>query len=148
MADDGDYWMYQVLNIPLPGPGSTGEEQPSREVAYLVHVEGGPMTVYGEDEGVPVGLYAFDAFRAAPDGSVWMAAPACAGLLRFDGTDWTRYLDGRCVHSMDIAPEGGIWLQASAPGALDGDDSDRLESVATYVVSPDAPGTSPQPLGS
>jgi hypothetical protein len=143
MADDGDYWMYQVLDIPLPGPGSAGEEQPTREVAYLTHVEGGPMTVYGQESGVPVDVYAFNAFAAAPDGSIWMAAPLCTGLLRFDGTAWSRYLKGRCVHSMDIAPDGRIWLQASAPGPRDSDDFDRLESIATYVVSPDAPGTSP-----
>lgn len=82
-----------------------------------------------------------DAFRAAPDGSVWFALRAdsgpplaqsyCGGVVRFDGTDWLGpYLPDRCVESIELAADGSVWVLAHA--AENGDDL-----VELFVVSPE-----------
>ena len=82
-----------------------------------------------------------DAFRVAPDGSVWFALRAdsgppssrsyCGGVLRFDGTDWHGpYLPDRCVESIELAADGSVWLLAQA--AENGDDL-----VDLFVVTPE-----------
>ena len=134
MGDAGDYWVLTGLRVPLAGEGWSDAQVESRQIDYLVHVEGGPMTIYTNDEGVPAMGCCFHVprfLRAAPDGSVWLTpgdgpeplerAPwGCNGLARFDGTTWSRYLAGTCIYSLDVAPDGTAWAQGGTgdePGA-------------------------------
>ena len=53
------------------------------------------------------------------------------GVARFDGETWSRFLQGRCVEGMDIAPDGSVWLLAK--------ESDASFPVAhVYVITPEA----------
>jgi hypothetical protein len=78
---------------------------------------------------------------AGQDGAVWLqarptkAAHGCHGVYRFDGTTWRHFLDGHCVHSIDVAPNGWVWLRA-APDL--GDDVEG--PVDLYAIRPDASG--------
>lgn len=74
------------------------------------------------------------------DGSVWVkarrseAVRTCHGVYNFDGTTWTRFLDGQCIHSIDVAPDGWLWLRAGPDFAGQGD-----APVDLYAIGPDAP---------
>jgi hypothetical protein len=77
---------------------------------------------------------------AGHDGSVWVKARrskadrGCHGIYNFDGSTWTQSLDGHCIHSLDVAPDGWLWLLASPDRARRGDGSADL-----YAIGPDAP---------
>ena len=82
-----------------------------------------------------------DAFRAAPDGSVWFALRAdsgppltevhCGGVAHFDGTTWLGpFLPDLCVESIGLAMDGSVWLLAH--GAEGADDP-----VDLFVVTPE-----------
>jgi hypothetical protein len=94
--------------------------------------EVGPVFFYG---GCQEGVHA-----VAPDGSVWLApldfmgGRECSGIANFDGTTWTRYIDGLCVYDADVAPDGAIWLQAGEVKHLDGP---VPGPVYTYVITPE-----------
>jgi hypothetical protein len=86
-----------------------------------------------------------DAFRAAPDGSVWFALRSdsgppvpevhCGGIAGFDGTTWLGpFLPDLCVESIDLAADGSVWLLAHA---VDGSDP-----VDLFVVTPEAASAS------
>ncbi len=68
------------------------------------------------------------------DGSVWLKArrdedtSGCNGIYDFDGTAWSHFLRELCVRSVDISPDGLVWLRAGGP---DG-------PVDLYVIRPDA----------
>jgi hypothetical protein len=121
MGDGGDWWILQRLDVPLAGPGHAGTGPRTRTIDYLVHVEGGPMTIYTNDEGVPEMTSFYDwgpgFLSAAPDGSVWLTPGGgpgiwgCDGLANFDGQTWTRYLLGTCIYALDVAPDGTAWVQ-------------------------------------
>jgi hypothetical protein len=136
----GDYWILQSLDIPLAGPGFADEYPESETVTYLVHVAGGPRTVFAGQEGVPLPSSP-SALRAAPDGAVWMNTGTewsygnamCDGIARFDGTTWERYLRGSCVYAFDVAPDGAVWLQAG-----DWDAGADPGPIHTYVITPTA----------
>jgi hypothetical protein len=49
------------------------------------------------------------------------------GVSRFDGTAWTQYLAGRCVHALAVTPDGTAWLRAS-------DDRNDTDSVELYAI--------------
>lgn len=44
---------------------------------------------------------------AGPDGMLWVGGQS--GLASLDGTEWTPYVLGRFVHSVDVAPDGTVW---------------------------------------
>ena len=137
----GDYWIYQQTRVPLAGQGLADSEGSSATIPYLVHVEGGPRTVYSSDDGVPLmgpRTYSWSFLRAAADGSVWLTPdvedPAsCEGIARFDGRTLARYLADVCVYAFDIAPDGAVWVQASSPPTATG-----AGHVNTYVIAPEA----------
>jgi hypothetical protein len=144
MGDAGDYWALTALRVPLAGDEFSDASFESRQIDYLVHVEGGPMTIYTNDEGVPAMGCCFHVprfLRAAPDGSVWLTpgdgpealerAPwGCNGLARFDGTTWSRYLADTCIYSLDLAPDGTAWARAGT-----GDDL-TPGPIETYAIRP------------
>jgi hypothetical protein len=129
MGDAGDYWALTELRVPLAGEEFADAGVSSRQIDYLVHVEGGPMTVYTNDEGVPAmghGGHVPGFLRAAPDGSVWLTPGGgpdpspCSGLARFDGDTWSRYLAGTCIYALDVAPDGTAWAQGGTAWAQGG----------------------------
>jgi hypothetical protein len=77
-------------------------------------------------------------FKVAPDGSLWFGLwqqgadgndpSLCDGLARFDGVTLDRFLRGRCTSSMDIAPDGSVWLRSS----------DDPYTTDLYVITPEA----------
>ena len=73
------------------------------------------------------------------DGSLWLkarqseAARWCHGIYNFDGTEWSQFLDGHCIHSIDVAPNGWVWLRAGADLAGQGEGP-----VDLYVIRPEA----------
>jgi hypothetical protein len=95
----------------------------------------------GSDPRAPRSLGGGGPLAAGRDGSLWLkarprkGAPGCHGVYRFDGTTWSRFLDGLCVHSIDVAPNGWVWLRAASDRP--GDDS----AVELYAIEPDARGT-------
>jgi hypothetical protein len=82
-----------------------------------------------------MGWWGTDIVSVAPDGSAWVNATdesrrTCDGLARFDGESWNPFLAGRCIWDIDFAPDGSVWVVASAP--------DFASEVDTYVVTPEA----------
>ena len=106
----------------------------------LARLDGSDWSTWGSADGVPVLTFNAieDSVIASADGSVW-AVPAardsagersCDGIVNFDGTTWTHYLEGRCVHDYDIALDGAAWVLA-------GDTRDRAKDpVSTYAIRP------------
>ena len=139
MDEDGDWWIYQHLDVPLPGPGVTETVAPTRTLEYVVHVTGPTFTVYSDAEGVPKlgGWGSGVVFRAARDGSVWLTPSACDGLARFDGEVWLRYLSGRCVYGFDFGPDGTVWVQAASPHGQGESAEPEPFPVDTFVIRPE-----------
>jgi hypothetical protein len=138
MGDGGDWWILQRLEVPLAGVYGYHDPYPrTRTIDYLVHVEGGPMTIYTNDEGIPEMTIFYDwgpgFMSAAPDGSVWLTPGGgpepwgCDGLANFDGQTWTRYLRGICIYALDVAPDGTAWAQG---GTWDGMTPGPVETFA------------------
>jgi hypothetical protein len=142
MGDGGDWWILQRLEVPLAGSGHAGSYPTTRTIDYLVHVEGGPMTIHTNDEGVPemTAFYDWGAgfMSAAPDGSVWLTPGGglgiwgCDGLANFDGQTWTRYLRGTCIYALDVATDGTVWAQG---GTWDGRTPGPVETFAIPAVT-------------
>ena len=73
----------------------------------------------------------------APDGALWLntsdeGPDGHAGVARFDGVSWRRFLDGRSVHDLDVGPDGAVWVRAG-----DALTEDRVP-VDLYVITPEA----------
>jgi hypothetical protein len=93
---------------------------------------------WGQGVGVFLGSYLLD---VAPDGALWLNASVenageHAGVARFDGASWQRFLDGHTVHDLDAGPDGAVWVRAAdasteGQGAVDG-------AVDLYVITPEA----------
>jgi hypothetical protein len=86
-----------------------------------------------------------DAFRVAPDGSVWFALHAksgpplleesCEGIARFDGTNRVGpSLSHLCVTSIEVAADGSVWLLAHDREADD-------DLAGLYVITPEGAAT-------
>ena len=96
-------------------------------------------TVLGEADGVEPwgaqGWIATDLISVAADGSFWLNGidhlGGCDGVDHYDGSTWTSYLRGSCVHDLSIAPDGGVWVRADivdVPG----------NATGLYVITPEA----------
>ena len=122
------------------------EEYPDRESHYPEQ-DLWPSLLWGE-------------LHVAADGSVWVAArlgeqwwgvswwqddsavfdrPICErgidGVAHFDGVTWSRFLQGHCIESMDIAADGSVWLLAAESGARTDQPFIRTQ---TYVITPES----------
>jgi hypothetical protein len=121
-------------------------------VNELVRLDGVEVEQWALPDDITVGwadapgwtLLPGDAFRVAPDGTVWFALRAesgpprseqhCAGVAGFDGTNWSGpYLSDRCVDSIELAADGSVWVLARSGVG----DDDLLD---LYVVTPPAAG--------
>lgn len=83
-----------------------------------------------------------DAFKAAPDGSVWFALRGdsgpplskayCGGVAHFDGATWQGpFLPDRCVDSVELAVDGSVWLLARAAEG-------HADPLELFVIDPAA----------
>ena len=132
-ADDGTLWL-------------------RRSTSALERYRDGAWTVFTEADGVPPLGYTgseLQKLAAAPDGGVWVTPSVstghpddelkCDGVAHFDGSTWTRYLRDTCIFSMDVAPDGTLWVQAAVVD-IESIDSYRLgetvEPVQSYAIRP------------
>lgn len=123
IGSDDTLWVYLET---LTDPSDQGENvQPGydeRTDQHLARLVGDEWTVYSAADGVP---YIHDpelpsgGLKVGPDGTVWITAyilgseyepGQCDGLRSFDGSVWIRYLEGRCLMDLDIAPDGIVWV--------------------------------------
>jgi hypothetical protein len=93
------------------------------------------------DTGAPRFIGGGGPLAVGQDGSLWLkarptrAARGCHGVYRFDGATWSHFLEGQCVDSIDVAPNGWVWLRA-------GPDLGHGEGlVDLYAIAPDAPAS-------
>ena len=91
--------------------------------------------------GVPPNL------RVAPDGSLWVnlvegpnGPGDCRGVTRFDEDEPRHFLGDLCIHAMDVARDGKVWLQAGEVRDVDSMDQiyESLGPAHTYVITPEA----------
>lgn len=126
-----------------------------RSSRALDRLDDGGWTTFAEADGVPPLGWVEPTFslRAAPDGSVWITPSVstgspddelkCDGVAHFDGATWTRYLRDTCIFSMDVAPDGALWLQGAKVDI--GNINlytlgDTVEPVQTFVIRPETRG--------
>ncbi len=98
--------------------------------------DGDTWTEFGPEDGVPGDsvMAGLEGLRAAPDGSVWgirdgwaeEATEEAGAVYHFDGTTWEPYLRGLVVQSMEVGPDGAVWLLGSDEG----------KPYALYVIVP------------
>ena len=73
----------------------------------------------------------------AADGSLWLQGiedHGCDGAAHYDGTTGTSYLVQHCINDLAIAPDGSVWLGASAYDY----DTDMVGPSSLYVITPEA----------
>ena len=112
---DGTLWMFMEL------------DEPDGSILARLDVDG--WSSWAEAAGVPeaigTGGFGGGSLAVAPDDSVWLAAGAPSGSVhagcsqrvsRFDGATWTDYLDGLCIHAVDVADDGTAWVRAGTTG--------------------------------
>ena len=93
------------------------------------------------DPGAPERIAGGGPVAVGQDGSLWLTARppgarrGCHGVYRFDGTTWTHFVEDLCLYSIDVAPNGWVWLRA-APGLTRGEGP-----VDLYAIDPDAPAS-------
>ena len=104
---DGTLWVYLETN---------GDP-------HLARLVDDTWTVYSAGDGVPQmwKVRSSGHLRVGPTGSVWITDvdpdhQSCHGVLSFDGTAWTRYLENICVMDLDIAPDGRVWVVEGVRG--------------------------------
>lgn len=90
----------------------------------IVQFDGDDWLVFDESDGVP-SIAAWRTRHAAPDGSFWLPVSdpddgTCEGVANFDRTAWLKGLQGSCISSLDVAPNGTVWLRAHEPGGPSG----------------------------
>ena len=134
VGPDGTVWLVSLDELVRLDGTTDGAGPESWALPETMTVEWGDPSGWGFLPG--------EAFRAAPDGSVWFALRAdsgpplsevqCGGAARFDGTTWLGpILPGMCVESIDLAADGSVWLLAH-----DAESDDGL--VDLFVVTSDA----------
>ena len=111
----------------------------------------------GEADGVEPwgaqGWIATDLITVAADGSLWLNGSdelgGCDGVDHYDGSTWTSYLRGSCVHDLSIAPDGGVWVRADivdVPGNATTSDVDLYVIIPEAVAGTEAEVSEPPPV--
>jgi hypothetical protein len=137
-------WGGQSFDIGVDGTLWAAVGRSSEDEDGLARLDGSGWTVFTETDGVrPWGTFGFiptDHLHVAPDGSVWVNAEGdgstCGGVANFDGSAWTSFLPGLCVHDMDIAHDGAVWVQAGTYAVAGG--FEYWDTPHTFVITPDA----------
>ena len=114
-------WAGQSFDIGADGTLWAAAFDLSADGDSLARLDDAGWTVFSDADGVQRwgtdGFIPTDHLHVAADGSVWVnaegAGVSCGGVADFDGSTWTRYLEDLCVHDMDIAPDGAVWVRAS-----------------------------------
>jgi hypothetical protein len=118
----------------------------------LARFDGTEWRLFGKGDGVPLMGGHYQGHRGflavAPDGSVWVnpyrqaeESDGCDGLATFDGRNWSAFLERQCIFSMDISPDGSVWVQATGTGIEPWDLEDIGDSpnpIHLYVITPEA----------
>ena len=122
VAPDGLLWVYLVSR-----PGG----------AQLARFDGESWTVLGKADGVPPTTSADDYaplfMEFSDDGTLWLTPRVgweCSELHSFDGSTWTTHLDGACVNSLAISPDGAAWASAASRN------DDGGSGSGLYVIPP------------
>ena len=122
VAPDGSLWVYLVSR---------------HGGAQLARFDGESWTVLGKADGVPPTTSADDYaplfMEFSGDGTLWLTPRVgweCSELDSFDGSTWTTHLDGACVNSLAIAPDGAAWASAAWS------DEDGGGGSGLYVIPP------------
>ena len=110
----------------------------------LARLDNMGWTIFTESDGVrhwgTDGFIPTDHLHVALDGSVWVnavgASVSCGGVARFDGTTWSGHLADLCVHDIDIAPDGAVWVRAGTYERRGG--FENWDPPDTYVITPEA----------
>jgi hypothetical protein len=143
VGTDGTVWFAGAEPMMADGEPVLNEDWPWWLMpgdSYLMRFDGTEWQRWGPADGVPpLGDGWGITLRQAPDGGLWMAQQyhddmPCSehwGVARFDGSTWRRFVSGRCVGSVDMAPDGSVWLKATS------DSSDDAPSDL-YVITPEA----------
>jgi hypothetical protein len=159
----GEFYGSRFRSVDVGPDGTLWASLDSGDCSGLVRFDGTDWTEFGKADGVP-NLHGYELpslFSLAPDGSVWVnpktpfnrdgeagcpsssSSPSgedkeCGGLHNFDGTTWSRFLQGTCIYDMDIARDGTVWarggtfdLNADPFGSVSG-------PVEVYVITPEA----------
>jgi len=132
VGDDGGYWW---LSSPQP------------DTWQLVR--------YDDTDGwstydAPMDLRGYRIGGVSRGGEVWLYrdplnGTRCEGVVAFDGSSWSRYMQGYCPFAMDLGQEGSVWLQATL-GEIDlhepedGPIAVEPGLIETFVIAPWAPG--------
>jgi hypothetical protein len=124
-------------------PSGSWDEEVDDYQNVIRRFDGDTWTEFGPEDGVPGEgvMGGLEGLRVAPDGSVWgvwdggdegadEAAEESGAVYHFDGTTWEQYLPGLGVQSMEIGPDGAVWLLGSDEG----------KPYALYVITPEAVG--------
>jgi hypothetical protein len=144
---DGERWKilatpFSITSIDHAAMGADG-------TTWISHQSGGDFSLLARSrlatpsqwEEFSRGLPRFERiFEVAPDGSVWISPIGdedCNGIASFDGTAVTYHLSDTCVHALDIAPDGRVWLQAGETGGGTAEPG-GAPTIHTYVITPEA----------
>lgn len=140
---DGERWvaMGSATDPALEVIGAVGIDEDQGRLR-LSHWAGGSWQLMADTEVPRDGNARLRPFHAlGADGSVWMPLEGerrCGGLGRFDGEDWQRFLDGVCVVSLDIAPDGTVWLLGSRiEWNRNGNEMQRVRQLEAFFIAPD-----------
>jgi hypothetical protein len=130
---DGTVWFAGIEPLMADGEpvlDAEGHARPGN--SFLMRFDGSEWRRWGPADGVPSPPFAADIdLEQAPDGGLWMTMfrypfeplTEHEGTSRFDGSTWQHYLSGHRITSMEVAPDGSVWLLAE--GNL-------------YVITPEA----------
>ena len=131
---DGTLW------VNTNHPEDDWQERDDWRVGGLARFDGESWTTFTEADGVQdwggQGWFATDLLSVATDGSLWMNGThdvgGCDGVDHYDGTKWSSFLRGSCVHDLALAPDGSVWVRADVEaGSWDMD-------VGLFVITPEA----------
>jgi hypothetical protein len=138
-------WAQDGLDGLASGPDGTLWMDASRDVnrGALARYDDAGWTTFTDADGVEPwhdtsGYWGFMLPPAvAADGSLWLEDfddYRCDGAAHYDGTTWTSYLEEYCISDLAIAPDGSVWLGASAYDY----DTDMVGPSSLYVITPEA----------
>ncbi len=117
-------------------------DQVRRDV-YLMRLDDTGKREWGPTDSTPA--MPIVPIAVAPDRSLWGVprGSTCDGVSRFDGETWDRYLRDLCIHQMDIADDGSVWLLAGTAWDIvkttkDGTKYGSPAPTDLYVITPEA----------
>jgi streptogramin lyase len=117
----GDGMDAYVADLAVGPDGALWALMLTEDDSHLGRLDGDTWSIYSTADGLPaVGAGFGERMAVGADGRVWFTIfgspdeadpepPKAEGLAVFDGQGFTRYLVGRSVNDMAIAPDGSVW---------------------------------------